>query len=195
MKANKTNVIRVADIIIAVVALAVFCPIMVCIYLILLKSGPPIFIQKRLGMGQEVFNIFKFRTMPLGTPDMPSHETFQIEMGKFERLLRRSKLDELPQLLNVWKGEMSIVGPRPCLLSQAELIGARKKLKIFDRKPGITGFAQIKGVDMSNIDDICREDVKTCSRQGLRSYCSLIFFTLMGKGLGIDPSRKVFRDD
>jgi O-antigen biosynthesis protein WbqP len=136
----------------ALIALILFSPLFIAlIFLIKLDSKGPIFFkQKRIGRNKKHFNILKFRTMKFDTPkDTPTHllqnpEQYITKTGKF---LRKSSLDELPQLINILKGDMSIIGPRPALWNQFDLIKERDKYNVHKLYPGITGYAQIKGRD------------------------------------------------
>jgi O-antigen biosynthesis protein WbqP len=114
------------------------------------SAGPAIFSQVRVGRGGALFACRKLRTMHRGTPSLPTHEAPTGSVTAVGKVLRATKIDELPQLWNVLKGEMSLVGPRPCLPTQAELIERRKQLGVLKALPGITGLAQIKGIDMSD---------------------------------------------
>jgi lipopolysaccharide/colanic/teichoic acid biosynthesis glycosyltransferase len=98
--------------------------------------------------------------------------------------LRRSKLDELPQLWNVLKGEMSLVGPRPCLFNQEELIAERAKRRVFDARPGVTGLAQVRGVDMSTPSLLAETDAEMLENLSISHYFKLILVTLLGNGAG-----------
>ncbi|MDG4900479.1 MULTISPECIES: sugar transferase [unclassified Mesorhizobium] len=120
------------------------------------SSGPAIFSQPRVGRGGAVFACHKLRTMHRNTPSLPTHEAPAGSVTAVGRVLRSTKIDELPQLWNVLKGEMSLVGPRPCLPTQTELIGYRQRLGVLSALPGITGLAQIKDIDMSD-PKLCAE--------------------------------------
>jgi len=122
------------------------------------SKGNPLFLQQRVGRDERPFTLIKFRTMHLGTADVPTHEVDASQVTRIGSFLRKTKLDELPQLWNVLKGEMSLVGPRPCLPSQTELIGHRRDAGVFDVRPGITGPAQLSGIDMSRPADLARAD-------------------------------------
>ena len=143
---------RVMDFVFALVALIVLAPLfVVLIVAIKLESkGPVLFLQKRVGVKKSHFMILKFRTMRIDTPkDMPTHllqnpEQYITKVGKF---LRKTSLDELPQIINILKGDMSIVGPRPALWNQYDLIEERDKYGANDVRPGLTGWAQINGRD------------------------------------------------
>jgi len=143
---------RVIDILLSFIGLLVLSPI----YLILIiaikldSKGPALFKQKRLGRDKKHFNILKFRTMRIDTPkDIPTHmlENPEMYITKVGRLLRKTSLDELPQIWNIFVGQMSIIGPRPALWNQEDLIAERDKYGANDIKPGLTGWAQINGRD------------------------------------------------
>lgn len=124
--------------------------LLLCIVIKLDSPGPILFKQRRIGKDKKEFNILKFRTMKIDAPnDMPTHlldkpDAYITRVGKF---LRKTSLDELPQLINILKGEMSIIGPRPALWNQYDLIAERDKYKANDVLPGLTGLAQISGRD------------------------------------------------
>lgn len=140
------------DFILALLGLIVLSPLfLILIIVIKLDSkGPVLFKQKRVGIHKTHFNILKFRTMRIDTPkDMPTHllknpEQYITKVGKF---LRKTSLDELPQILNILKGDMSVVGPRPALWNQYDLLEERDKYGANDVRPGLTGWAQINGRD------------------------------------------------
>ena len=129
--------------------------ILLCIAIKIDSPGPVLFKQKRVGKGKSHFYILKFRTMRIDTPkDMPTHllanpEQYITRVGKF---LRKTSLDELPQLINILKGDMAIIGPRPALWNQFDLIAERDKYGANDIRPGLTGWAQINGRDELEID-------------------------------------------
>ena len=148
------------------------------------ETGSPIFVQKRVGFNQRPFSLFKFRTMQIGSPNQPSHLTCASNVTQFGRVLRRLKFDEIPQLINVVLGDMSLVGPRPCLLDQSELIEARRRLGVYDHKPGITGLGQLSQIDMSEPERLALIDARMMNRMSLKVYLGLICLTLLGKGTG-----------
>lgn len=122
--------------------------ILLVVLMFMLFDGPPvIFKQQRVGKGGEVFTFYKFRTMPVNTGDIPSDQLGKMRLGWFPRLLRRTNIDELPQLFNVLKGDMSIVGPRPPIVSQTELVNLRRDNGALDCYPGLTGWAQVNSRD------------------------------------------------
>ncbi len=142
---------RAVDLAITLAAAPVAVPLCLALMaLIRLESeGNPLFSQQRVGLRQRPFRIYKLRTMARDTGDRPSHEVSARSVTRVGRILRRTKLDELPQLWNIAKGEMTFVGPRPCLPSQTQLIEERAARGLFDVAPGITGPAQIRNIDMA----------------------------------------------
>ncbi len=179
------STIRFYDLLISFVVLIIFSPLIIFTLLIcFLETRKPIFVQKRVGKYKKTFNLFKFRTMYLDTPSLASHLVNKKSVTKFGRFIRLAKIDELPQLFNVIKGEMSLVGPRPCLLNQKELILYRNKYRIFNVLPGITGLAQIKGVDMSDPEKLSKLDNHMISNLNLLNYFKYLFLTLYGQGRG-----------
>ena len=145
---------------ICIIGLSVMMPVLLFVaLLIFIEDGSPIFfVQKRIGLSKKTFSIFKIRTMKKNTPELGTHDVdkrFQLKTG---RIIRAFKLDELPQLINVLKGELNLVGPRPGLETQLELMNARISKDIFSVKPGITGLAQIMGYDMSNPEKLAEVD-------------------------------------
>ena len=177
--------IRTFDILLATLALFIFSPLIIFIYfLIYLENKSPIFKQVRVGKNMTKFTLLKFRTMKIGTESRATHLTDNTKITKIGALLRNTKLDELPQLFNVLKGDMSLVGPRPCLLNQFELISLREESKVFLVKPGITGLAQIKGIDMSNPKKLALTDSYMISKYNQINYFKYLFLTLFGRGMG-----------
>lgn len=118
----------------------------------------PIFIQERLGKNKNTFHIFKLRTMKLNSPNVGTHETNEDMYLKSSKLIRKLKIDEFPQFLNVLIGQMSIVGPRPCLPNQYKLIKERERMNVFSHKPGITGVTQIKNIMMDQEEKQAKVD-------------------------------------
>jgi len=146
--------------------------------------GPALFAQTRVGRGGLVFTCYKLRTMRTGIGDKPSHEVGASAITPLGAKLRRWKLDELPQLWNVFRGEMSLVGPRPCLPSQTELIEARRARGVLNVRPGVTGVAQIRGVDMSNPVLLATTDAEYLLDRSFFNDIKLIFMTVLGAGRG-----------
>ena len=178
-------ILRLLDILFSTLGLFLLLPVLLCILIICkFDTGSPIFIQERVGKNKMIFRIYKFRTMKLGTLSVPTHDVPENSVTFFGRILRKTKLDELPQLYNVMKGDMSLVGPRPCLPDQKELILRRDKLGVFHHRPGITGLAQIRNVDMSSPYSLAAIDEKMVQNLSLLNYFKYILFTLLGKGTG-----------
>lgn len=174
---------RTIDLFISICALIVLSPVMLVLFLCgFFEFGYPFFRQKRLGRFQREFTIFKFRTLPVAIPDMPTHHLPVEVIGPYGKFLRRTKLDELPQLYNVLRGEMSLVGPRPCLPTQHELIIVRKQALVFDVRPGITGLAQLSGVDMSTPRALARLDALMVQGLTLKRYFLYLFRTIVVRG-------------
>jgi lipopolysaccharide/colanic/teichoic acid biosynthesis glycosyltransferase len=146
--------------------------------------GSPLFRQTRVGRHQKPFVLVKFRTMKPGTASVASHLADAAAITRWGRFLRRTKLDELPQLWNVLKGEMSLVGPRPCLFNQEELIRERAQRGVFEARPGITGLAQTRGIDMSTPALLAETDAAMLANLGLPDYFRYIFLTVAGQGQG-----------
>ena len=157
---------------------------LVVIILSRLDHGSPFFKQIRIGKNQQPFTLVKFRTMALDTQSVGTHLVDPSSITKLGRFLRKTKLDELPQLFNVLMGHMSLVGPRPCLPNQTELIEERLQRGVFDVRPGITGVAQVNDVDMSTPRKLARYDHLMTERMCLRLYIKLIIATMLGKGHG-----------
>lgn len=182
--------IRIFDICISLSAICLGLPIFIFIYVVgLFDTGAPLFFQERVGKNLRPFTLLKFRTMHINTESRPTHLTSAASVTKIGSFLRRSKLDELPQLWNVLIGDMSLVGPRPCLPSQKELIQARIKKGVYNARPGITGLAQINHIDMSTPDLLAETDNKMLTTLTLFNYLKYIFKTIVGNGAG-DKIRK-----
>ena len=176
---------RILDLLLATLGLSFLLPLMMFIFVLCsFDTGSPIFTQIRLGKGQKPFKIYKFRTMKLGTLSLPTHDTAPTAVTLLGKSLRISKLDELPQLFNVLKGDMSLVGPRPCLPEQEVLISERQRLGVFKHKPGITGLAQISSVDMSRPILLAKLDHEMICNLSVYEYFKYAFMTLLGKGAG-----------
>lgn len=172
--------IRLLDIVFSFLILILFFPLLILIYFIgFLDNSFPLFIQKRVGLNLRNFNLIKFRTMKMGTLSAGTHLIDSSNITRFGYFLRKLKLDELPQLLNVFMGHMSLVGPRPCLPNQKRLIIERKKRGIYKVKPGITGLAQVSGINMSRPTLLAKTDLKMIKQMNLFYYFYYIFKTVL----------------
>ncbi|MCG9076756.1 sugar transferase [Laribacter hongkongensis] len=177
--------LRLLDLIFSFVGLVLGAPVLLIIYLLgLFDTGSPLFCQERVGRDQRPFTLVKFRTMRPDTASVASHLADASAITPLGAFLRRSKLDELPQLWNVFKGNMSLVGPRPCLFNQVELINERAARAVFDVRPGITGLAQVSNIDMSTPKLLAETDARMLQSMDLGSYLKYIFMTVAGKGAG-----------
>ena len=177
--------IRVFDILFSALGLIVLSPLMLLVWLLgWIDTRAPLFRQQRVGRNQQPFVLVKFRTMRPDTASVASHLTDASAITPLGHFLRRTKLDELPQLWNVLRGEMSLVGPRPCLFNQDELIAERAMRSVFDARPGITGLAQIQEIDMSTPTLLAKTDAEMISTMSVANYFKYIFLTFAGKGQG-----------
>mgnify|MGYP001394754848 FL=1 len=177
--------IRIIDFWASFFGLILLLPLILVFYIIgLFDTGSPIFRQRRVGKNKHPFTLYKFRTMNLNTRSVATHLANQSDVTKFGSFLRKTKLDELPQLLNVLIGDMSLVGPRPCLFSQEELISEREKRGVYNFKPGITGLAQINDVDMSTPVKLSEFDALMLKDLNLTNYLKYVLATVTGKGQG-----------
>lgn len=189
---NYMSIKRRLDFSIALVACVMLIPVFAFIMAAIKveSRGPVFFKQKRVGLNKNHFNILKFRTMYIETPnDTPTHlladpDVYITRVGKF---LRKTSLDELPQLFNILKGEMAFVGPRPALWNQYDLIDERDKYKANDTLPGLTGWAQINGRDELPIEVKAKLDGEYIKRMGLlmdaRCFVATIFSVLKSDGV------------
>lgn len=183
---------RLLDVLAAMIGLMLSSPLMLMIAIIirLTSDGPALFIQTRVGRNERPFKCLKFRTMAFGTPDVASHDASTSWITPVGKRLRSYKLDELPQLINVLKGDMSLVGPRPCLPTQHEVISERQNLHVFDIRPGITGVAQLAGIDMSEPTRLAIADKAYIDNQSFFGDLVILVRTILGGGSG-DAASKV----
>lgn len=179
------RLLRVCDVVLASLGLLVLWPVMLALCLLgWMDTRSPLFRQERLGRHQQLFVLVKFRTMRQGTASVASHLASSSAITPFGALLRRTKLDELPQLWNVLLGEMSLVGPRPGLINQSELTAARAAHNVYRARPGITGLAQINGIDMSTPELLAVTDAQMLCEMSLKNYFKYILMTVAGRGAG-----------
>ncbi|EJG1636718.1 sugar transferase [Vibrio alginolyticus] len=177
--------IRTIDFFAALLGLIFLWPILLCVIILgVFDTGSPIFVQERVGRNKKPFKLIKFRTMSLETQSVASHLANTAAITELGAFLRRTKIDELPQLLNVLKGEMSLVGPRPNLFNQHELIFERDLLGVYDVRPGITGLAQVQNIDMSTPALLAKTDREMLDSLTLKSYFKYIAMTVTGSGSG-----------
>lgn len=177
--------IRLFDFLFSLLGLVCGFPVLVLLTIIgFFDTGSPIFRQVRVGRYQKPFTLIKFRTMKVDTASVASHLASSSSITPFGHFLRRTKLDELPQLWNVLKGDMSLVGPRPGLFNQEELTAERAKRGVYDARPGITGLAQVNEIDMSTPQLLAETDQKMLQELSITDYFRYILMTVSGKGSG-----------
>jgi len=179
------RLIRTLDFLMAFLGLITFLPILFIVTIIgYFDTGSPIFIQQRVGKYKKPFNLIKFRTMSVDTKSVASHLASSASITKLGRFLRKTKIDELPQLINVLKGDMSFVGPRPNLFNQEELIEERDSRDVYNVLPGITGLAQVNTIDMSTPKLLAETDKKMIDSMSVKHYFTYILQTATGSGSG-----------
>jgi O-antigen biosynthesis protein WbqP len=176
---------RIFDILFSFFGLLFLSPIILVLLIIgLFDTGSPLYRQQRVGVNQTPFYLLKFRSMHVNTKAVATHLVQVSAITRWGSFLRKSKLDELPQLFNVLKGDMSFVGPRPNLFNQTELIEERSKRGVYAIRPGITGLAQINKIDMSNPKLLAETDAKMIQSFSIVKYFYYIIVTVLGKGSG-----------
>lgn len=175
---------RMLDVFLSLVALIVLLPFFL-IFSIIIKiesKGPIFFRQKRVGKYKKYFTIYKFRTMRTDTPkDMPTHMLKDAEshITRFGNIMRKTSIDELPQLINILKGDMSIIGPRPALWNQDDLIVEREKYQANDIRPGLTGWAQVNGRDELSIPKKAKLDGEYIEKMSFLFDAKVFFKTII----------------
>ncbi len=176
---------RIFDFIFSFFGLVLLSPILIVLMVIgYFDTGSPIFRQERVGKGKKAFRLMKLRSMHVNAPSVATHLASASSITPFGHFLRKSKLDELPQLWNVLVGDMSLVGPRPNLFNQEELIHERDSRDVYSVRPGITGLAQINKIDMSTPQLLAETDSKMIQELNTLGYFKYIFLTVFGKGFG-----------
>lgn len=176
---------RLFDILCSLIGLVLLSPIIFLLLIIgYFDTGSPIFKQERVGCNKQPFYLLKIRSMHVNAPSVATHLASASSITPFGSFLRKSKLDELPQLLNVFVGDMSLVGPRPNLFNQEELIQERESRGVYSVRPGITGLAQINKIDMSTPQLLAETDAKMIQELNTLGYFKYIFLTVFGKGYG-----------
>lgn len=177
--------IRLLDFLAALFGILLLWPLLIVVTIIgLFDTGSPIFIQTRVGKNKKPFKLIKFRTMSKDTASVASHLASNAAITKFGGFLRKTKIDELPQLINVLKGEMSLVGPRPNLFNQEELIAERDALGVYNVLPGVTGLAQVQSIDMSTPKLLAETDKQMIDSLTIKDYFKYIIMTATGSGSG-----------
>ncbi|EJO2020317.1 sugar transferase [Vibrio vulnificus] len=177
--------IRIIDFLVAFFGLLFLWPVLLIVTIIgLFDTGSPIFVQERVGRNKKPFKLVKFRTMSVDTQSVASHLASTSSITKLGAFLRKTKIDELPQLINVLKGEMSLVGPRPNLFNQEELIKEREALGVYNVLPGITGLAQVQNIDMSTPQLLAKTDREMIDTLTIKNYFKYIIMTVTGSGSG-----------
>jgi lipopolysaccharide/colanic/teichoic acid biosynthesis glycosyltransferase len=181
----KSITIQLLDFLMAFLGLLATFPILLIVTIIgYFDTRSPIFIQERMGKNKRPFKLIKFRTMSVDTKSVASHLASTASITKLGSFLRKTKIDELPQLINVLKGEMSFVGPRPNLFNQEELIAEREQRGVYDVLPGITGLAQVNTIDMSTPKLLAETDQKMIAKLTIIDYFKYIIMTATGSGKG-----------
>lgn len=188
---------RIVDFLLSLLGIIILSPVLLIVVIAIKidSKGPVVFTQKRVGKNKQLFNIYKFRTMKIDTPkEMPTHllenpDFFITKVGKF---LRKTSLDELPQLFNILKGDMAVIGPRPALWNQEDLIEERDKYGANDIRPGLTGWAQINGRDELEIDYKAQLDGYYVERESFLMDVKCFFGTIVSvfKSNGIVEGKK-----
>ncbi len=177
--------LRFLDVVLAGTGLLLLWPVLIVLFIFgWLDTRSPLFKQERVGRYQRPFVLVKLRTMRVGTASVASHLASSASITPLGVFLRRTKLDELPQLWNVLWGDMSLVGPRPGLFNQTDLIIAREAHGVFTARPGITGLAQVNGIDMSTPELLAQTDARMLRELGVAHYFRFIVLTVLGKGTG-----------
>ncbi|MDO9059656.1 MAG: sugar transferase [Bradyrhizobium sp.] len=182
---------RAFDFLVSACGLIVLMPVMLVVAWFVARSSPGgvLFVQTRVGRFEKPFQCYKFRTMAHGAPNAGSHQVADSWITPTGRRLRSSKLDELPQLLNVLRGDMSLVGPRPCLPHQHDVIAARRARDVFRIRPGITGTAQLASIDMSTPEKLAEADSRYIENRSFTGDLRIIAATVLGGGSGDAASR------
>lgn len=188
---------RIIDFLLALIAIIILSPLFLIVSIIikLESKGPVIFKQKRIGKDKKYFTIYKFRSMKTDTPkDMPTHLLNKAEshITPFGKIIRKTSIDELPQLFNILKGDMSIVGPRPALWNQDDLVAERDKYHANDIKPGLTGLAQVSGRDELEIPVKAKYDGDYVRKRSFLFDLKILFRTVINvfKHEGIVEGKK-----
>lgn len=171
---------RLTDVLASLMVLIVFSPILLIVGLIVFIQdfGPVIFKQQRVGRNGRVFLFYKFRSMPVNTPNVQSSDTKKLSITPFGKFIRRTSIDELPQLINILKGDMSLIGPRPPIPTQENLINLRRENGALACRPGLTGLAQINSYDFMPEEEKAKWDGIYANSISFVNDTSIVFRTL-----------------
>jgi len=177
--------IRFFDVLFSIFGIIILSPIFVILLIIgYFDTGSPIFCQERMGKNKTPFNLFKFRSMNINAQSLATHLANHSDVTNYGKFIRKTKLDEIPQLFNVLFGDMSFIGPRPNLFNQEELILEREKLGVYNVLPGISGLSQINKINMSTPKLLSETDAKMIKELNTINYFNCIIKTILGKGFG-----------
>ncbi|MDB4222411.1 sugar transferase [Granulosicoccus sp.] len=184
--AHLFNEKRLLDVVLSILVLpiAIALSLIFGLLFLLINRENPLFVQSRVGQYGQVFRLVKLRTMSSATKNLPTHLVSGADISTLGKIMRAIKVDELPQLYNVLRGDMSLVGPRPCLPTQHELITERINMGVYEAKPGITGYAQVRGIDMSVPKTLALADHVYLQQQKIMLDFSLLLQTVVGRGSG-----------
>lgn len=173
---------RVLDFLISLFALIILSPLFLIVSVgVLLSDGRPVFFrQKRVGKNNELFEIYKFRTMKRGTENVASNDLSDadVKITKFGKILRATSIDELPQLLNILNGSMSLIGPRPLIPEETKIRELRREYNVYSVRPGITGWAQVNGRDNVSAEKKALLDKEYVEKQSLMFDIKIFFMTI-----------------
>ena len=173
---------RVFDFLISLFALIILSPLFLIVSVgVLISDGSPVFFrQKRVGKNNELFEIYKFRTMKRGTENVASNDLSDadVKITRFGKILRATSIDELPQLLNILNGSMSLIGPRPLIPEETRIRELREKYNVYSVRPGITGWAQVNGRDNVSAEKKALLDKEYVEKQSLMFDIKIFFMTI-----------------
>lgn len=172
---------RAIDIFCSLLVIILLSPLLVLIALIIKiqDGGPAIFKHKRVGRNGNLFDFYKFRSMPVNTPNVQSSETSRLKITPFGKFIRRTNIDELPQLINILKGDMSLVGPRPPIPSQTDLVEWRRENGALNCRPGLTGLAQVNSYDFMSVKEKAEWDGIYSQKISFTKDAAIVLKTLL----------------
>ena len=172
---------RLFDFLFSIISIIILSPLIISISILirLFDPGPLFFKHKRIGLNEKIFEMYKFRSMPVGTKEISSDKISKVELTWVGKLIRRTNIDELPQLINILKGDMSIVGPRPALLTQKDLIQSRRQNGTISYRPGLTGLAQVSSYTGMSVHKKVQFDEEYINSISLKFDLIIIFKTFI----------------